>query len=134
MDVAPICFKTCYKEQIVNKDLCIWYTSVGALMKPCKGMLKCENLLRSISANSSERERSSKFILKSSSRDKHLQSLDSYFGKFKENNRGQDSSSSLNNDVVSPATKYLVENEKVKVDRRGGLKSDYDDTSGLYLM
>ncbi|KAK1410397.1 hypothetical protein QVD17_36934 [Tagetes erecta] len=134
MAVAPICFKTYYKEQIVNKDLCIWYTSVGALMKPCKSMLKCANLLRSISASSSERERSSKFILKSSSRDKHLQSLDSYFGKFKENNTGQHSSSSLNNDMVSSATKYVVENKQTKEDGRVGLKSDYDDTSDLYLI
>ncbi|KAI3798906.1 hypothetical protein L1987_34190 [Smallanthus sonchifolius] len=141
MAVAPICFKTCYKDQTVNKDMYLCYNSVGALMKPYKSMLKCENLLRSISASSSEREKSSKFLLKSSSREKHLQSLDSYFGKFKEKTDkyppsylNNDFVSSDTRDEVSDHTKYIVERAQAKVDDLGGLKSDYDDTSGLYLI
>ncbi|KAI3794201.1 hypothetical protein L1987_36830 [Smallanthus sonchifolius] len=140
MAVAPICFKTCYKDQTVNKDMYLCYNSVGALMKPYKSMLKCENHLRSISASSSEREKSSKFILKSSSRE-HLQSLDSYFGKFKENTYkyppsylSNDLVSSDTRDEVSDHRKYIVESAQAKVDDLGGLKSDYDETSGLYLI
>ncbi|XP_076908019.1 RHOMBOID-like protein 9, chloroplastic isoform X1 [Bidens hawaiensis] len=107
MTVAPICFKTCYKDQ--------------TLVRPYRSMLKCANLLRSISVSSSEKDnKSSKFALKSSSRDKHLQSLDSYFGKFKENT-DRYSPNSLNKNIVSSATK-------------GGVKSDYDETCGLYLI
>ncbi|KAL8246929.1 hypothetical protein R6Q59_008145 [Mikania micrantha] len=141
MVVAPICFKICYKDQTVNKDMCICYKSVGALMRPYKSMLKCANIFRSISANSSERDKSSKFILKSSSRDKHLQSLDSYFGKIKENT-DQYSPSVLNNDLVSSATReedsdptrFFVKNKQAKVDDPVGLNSDYDETSSLYLI
>ncbi|KAK9061980.1 hypothetical protein SSX86_019164 [Deinandra increscens subsp. villosa] len=141
MAVAPICFKICYKDQSINKDMHLCYNSIGALMKPCKSMLKCANLLRSISANSSERDKSSKFILKSSSRERHLQSLDSYFGKFKENT-DRYSPSLLNNQLVSSTTrdessqptKYFVKNDQAKADDRGGLNSDYDETSGLYLI
>ncbi|XP_076926490.1 RHOMBOID-like protein 9, chloroplastic [Bidens hawaiensis] len=106
MTVAPICFKTCYNDQIVTKD-------IHTLVRPCRSMLKCANLLRSISVNSSEKEKPSKFTLKSSSRDKHLQSLDSYFGKFKENKN-----------LVSSAAR----------DDQGGVKGDYDETCGLYLI
>ncbi|MFS8010612.1 putative rhomboid protease [Helianthus anomalus] len=143
MAVAPVCFKTCYKDKTISKDVCICHNSVGCVMKPYRPMLKCASFLRSISANSSEREKSSKFVLKSSSREKQLQSLDSYFGKFK-GGTDHNSPSSLNKDVVSSTsrdershpTRYIVENNeqaKVVVDH-GGLKTDNDETGGLYLI
>ncbi|KAI7757550.1 hypothetical protein M8C21_019747 [Ambrosia artemisiifolia] len=129
MAVATICFKTCYK------DMCVCYNSVGCLMRPYKSIFKCASFLRSISANSSEREKSSsKFVLKSSSREKQLQSLDTYFSKFKGNTDQYSSPSSATRDELSHSTKYFVENEQAKVDVYGGLKNGYDETSGLYLI
>ncbi|KAJ9540905.1 hypothetical protein OSB04_027411 [Centaurea solstitialis] len=113
MAVVPICFKKmCYEDQTANTDqddfggispvsnrrvktVCFCYNSVGSLMKP--SMLKSANHLSGISANASERERLSRFAIGSSSREKQLRSLDSYFGKSK-NDKDQHSPSSLNDD------------------------------------
>ncbi|XP_024977266.1 RHOMBOID-like protein 9, chloroplastic [Cynara cardunculus var. scolymus] len=222
MALVPVCFKMCYEDQIVNKGACFipcttdqdvfggispvsnhrvktvrfCYNSVGNLMKPkYTGMVKSANHLRSISASASERERLSRFAIGSSSREKQLRSLDSYFRKSK-NDRNQPSPSSfyddgdahsrsaqstdqrglgpvgeslgqvldrsgqfnaerelssvdehlkLDRDLVSSATKEetshptlnLVKNgqgTQAEVDDQGGSKSDYDETSGLYII
>lgn len=159
MAVAPICFKMYYKDQTLNKgclipctidhkvlnhrlkDSYVCYNDVGTSMNPNKIMLNYANRLRYISANASEREKPSTFTSRSSSKEKQLESLDSYFGKFKED-RNEYSSNSLNSDLItspnkeqiSHPKKYLVKNGQAEVDDRGGSKSNYDDSSGLYIM
>nr|XP_043632247.1 RHOMBOID-like protein 9, chloroplastic [Erigeron canadensis] len=144
MAVAPICFKMCYKDPTVNKDMNVCHYSVCTLVKPNKNVLKFTNHLRYISANASESEKPSRFTSKSSSKEKQLESLDSYFGKSKEDTNRYSLSTSKNNDIASPTRedfsepkRFLVRNAQVtqvKVDDNGDLKSDYDDTSGLYII
>ncbi|CAH1437295.1 unnamed protein product [Lactuca virosa] len=143
MAMAPICFKMCYKHRTVNNDqeviggissvsnhklkntnLC--YNSVATFKKTNKTMLKCSNFSRYISPNASEREKP----LVSSSREKQLRSLDSYFKKFKNDMNHKDSH---NISPRSEPTIYPVKNRQetqTKVDS----KSDSDETSGLYMI
>ncbi|XP_071735259.1 RHOMBOID-like protein 9, chloroplastic [Rutidosis leptorrhynchoides] len=139
MAAAPICFKMCNKDRIVNIDQEVSIHRVRD-MYVC---FKSANRLRYVSVNASEREKPSTFISRSSSKEKQLKSLDSYFGKFKEDsNNNQYSPNSLNNDLItspikeqiSNPTKYLVKTEQAEVDDHRGLKSEYDESSGLYII
>lgn len=153
--MAPICFKMCYKDRAVNnleilggisplsnhriKKLYVSYNCICTLTKPNKNVLKC--------ANTPERDKPSSFTIRSSSREKQLQSLDSYFGKFK-NNRNQPSPSSLNDDRdtlkksgksteergPAPVGEFFGKRSQAKVDDRVGLTGDYEETSDLYIM
>ncbi|KAL7613443.1 hypothetical protein Lser_V15G07300 [Lactuca serriola] len=139
MAMAPICFKMCYKHRTVNNDqefiggissvsnhklkntnLC--YNSVATFMKTNKTMLKCSNFSRYISPNASEREKP----LVSSSREKQLRSLDSYFKKFKNDMNHKDS-----HNISGQSSK---ETYPVKNMQETQTKTDSDETSGLYII
>lgn len=129
--MAPIC----YKNRTVNNDQDIFRgispNSIGTFINPNKSMLKCANFPRYISASSSQREKP----LESSSREKQLRSLDSYFRKSKND---------MNHNISGQSNKQLpllniypvknIQESQSKAGNQAVTKSESDETSGLYMI